>query len=345
MSTEAIGAHILLMCVAWQQDIPCSIPNDPQKIQKWTRLSVKKWKKLEKEILAAWRLEADRYYQDGLLKEHEKQEKTSAKRKQAAETRWEKDKQMECKSNANALQMECTHAHASSSSSSLKEKELTNAREDNPSENYQNRFTPKGQDRRKQALDILHHLNEKADRKLPDSYTGVDLIIARLQGVYSPDDLKRIIDTKIHDPYFQKRRNLYTPETLFSDRNIQKYLTESPEDFNGKPGAVKSKQPPSEPAPDIDAYRKHLEDTLPDEQKYFRRIVIDPLKDNVNYRSWRSFINPLLVAEKRDGTLVLYHSDASWINEHYKGAIEAALATGGAKTKRIEITGHVPEEV
>jgi uncharacterized protein YdaU (DUF1376 family) len=116
MSTEAIGAHILLMCVAWQQDPPCSLPNDTEKIRKWTRLGIKSWRKRENEILSAWRLEGDRWYQDGLLKEKKKQEELSIKREQAANKRWNTI-------DANALQVQSTSnalQSSSSTSSSIK---------------------------------------------------------------------------------------------------------------------------------------------------------------------------------------------------------------------------------
>ena len=109
MCAESVGAHILLMSIAWQQNPPCSLPNDIVLMQKWSRLSVKKWKKLESEILKAWRLKDKRWYQDGLLKEYIRLEKISKLRKKAAEKRWDDDiMQVECKSNANGMQEDTT---------------------------------------------------------------------------------------------------------------------------------------------------------------------------------------------------------------------------------------------
>jgi len=120
MSTESIGAHILLMCIAWQQDPPCSLPDDVEKIRKWTKLGIKSWNKRGKEILSAWRLEDGRWYQDGLLKEHKKQIELRTKRESAANKRWNTP-------DANALQVQSTSnaLHSSSSSStSLKNKHI-----------------------------------------------------------------------------------------------------------------------------------------------------------------------------------------------------------------------------
>lgn len=118
MSTEAIGAHILLMCVAWQQDPPCSLPDDMEMIRKWTKLGIKSWNKRGKEILRAWRLDNNRWYQDGLLKEHQKQVELRTKREQAANKRWQAP-------DANALQVQSTsNALLSSSSTSSSFKTL-----------------------------------------------------------------------------------------------------------------------------------------------------------------------------------------------------------------------------
>jgi len=102
-----------------------------------------------------------------------------------------------------------------------------------PAKKYRDRFTDEGKRLHEEALEVLHYLNEQADRHLPDNYNGLSVILDRLHDGYSAESLKKIIDTKLCDPHFQKRRNLYTPETLFKAENIQRYLCETPEDFTG----------------------------------------------------------------------------------------------------------------
>jgi len=118
-----------------------------------------------------------------------------------------------------------------------------------PAKKYRDRFTDEGKRLHEEALNVLHYLNEQADRHLPDNYNGLSVIVDRLHDGYSVESLKQIIDTKLHDPHFQKRRNLYTPETLFKAENIQRYLCETPEDFAG--GKPKDKPKP-QPEPDFD---------------------------------------------------------------------------------------------
>lgn len=118
-----------------------------------------------------------------------------------------------------------------------------------PARAYRDRYTDEGKRLHEESLDVLHYLNDQAERHLPDNYNGLSVIVDRLHDGYSAESLKQIIDTKLHDPHFQKRRNLYTPETLFKAENIQRYLCETPEDFTG--GKPKEKPKP-QPEPDFD---------------------------------------------------------------------------------------------
>ncbi len=100
-------------------------------------------------------------------------------------------------------------------------------------ENY---YSPEFQEYKKQSIEILNYLNQTCKRKLPELSETLSPIQRRLQEGFSPDDLKRVIDTKHHDPHFQKNRNLYSPDTLFGEK-FAKYLSESPDDYEqtGKP--------------------------------------------------------------------------------------------------------------
>jgi uncharacterized protein YdaU (DUF1376 family) len=90
MDWAARGMHVHLMCIAWQQDPPCTLPDDDSIIRKWCG-NPKQWSKLRLQILRSWKSMGGRWVQEGLLREFEKQQKYSDSRRQAAEARWKKD--------------------------------------------------------------------------------------------------------------------------------------------------------------------------------------------------------------------------------------------------------------
>jgi uncharacterized protein YdaU (DUF1376 family) len=74
MDWDARAVHFHLLCIAWQEAVPCSIPANDEIIQRF--LGEKKtWKRVKTQVLSAWRLEGDRYFQDGLLRVLATQEK------------------------------------------------------------------------------------------------------------------------------------------------------------------------------------------------------------------------------------------------------------------------------
>lgn len=73
MRTEEVGAYILLLCKAWREDPPCSIPNDDRLLAKWSRLTDQAWLEARPAVLACWDLRRDgRLYQKRLRLEYEK---------------------------------------------------------------------------------------------------------------------------------------------------------------------------------------------------------------------------------------------------------------------------------
>jgi uncharacterized protein YdaU (DUF1376 family) len=90
MDWAARGMHVHLMCIAWQQDPPCTLPDDDSVIRKWCG-NPKQWSKLRLQILRSWKRVGGRWVQEGLLREFEKQQNYSDSRRQAAEARWKKD--------------------------------------------------------------------------------------------------------------------------------------------------------------------------------------------------------------------------------------------------------------
>jgi uncharacterized protein YdaU (DUF1376 family) len=74
MDWDARGMHFHLLCIAWQQPIACSVPADERIIRRWLG-SPKDWPRLKAQIFSAWRLENDRWFQDGLLREFNAQKR------------------------------------------------------------------------------------------------------------------------------------------------------------------------------------------------------------------------------------------------------------------------------
>lgn len=73
MTTEAVGAYILLLCKAWHQDPPCSLPDDDRTLARWSRLSDDDWSSVKLTVRACWERRADgRLYQPRLDREWRK---------------------------------------------------------------------------------------------------------------------------------------------------------------------------------------------------------------------------------------------------------------------------------
>jgi uncharacterized protein YdaU (DUF1376 family) len=89
MDWDARGMHVHLLCIAWQQDPPCTLPNDDTTLRKWCG-HPQRWKKVRPQVLRAWKLVDGRFVQEGLLREWEKQRQYSESRRVAAEARWGK---------------------------------------------------------------------------------------------------------------------------------------------------------------------------------------------------------------------------------------------------------------
>lgn len=81
------------------------------------------------------------------------------------------------------------------------------------------------------ASDVLSYLNLKTRKR----YKNTKEILKRLCEGNSVDDLKSIIDTKLHDPHFIDNPQYLNPITLFRKCHIDNYLNQRPEDFKSKP--------------------------------------------------------------------------------------------------------------
>lgn len=100
-------------------------------------------------------------------------------------------------------------------------------------------------DFKKESQKVLDYLNEKFHRKFSDS----SQIITRLKQGGTVEQCKQIIDTKSHDPHFQKNPHLFCPATLFRKSHWDTYLNQKPSDFkrDGPEPVIVPYKPPELP--------------------------------------------------------------------------------------------------
>lgn len=101
MSTEGVGAYILLLCKAWHQDPPASLPNTDRVLARYSRLTPDQWQEVKPEVTAAFSLGKDnRWHQKRLRKEYAAFAEKSEKNKRAANKRWENERNATAYANA-----------------------------------------------------------------------------------------------------------------------------------------------------------------------------------------------------------------------------------------------------
>ncbi|QDP54693.1 MAG: hypothetical protein Tp1124DCM412911_29 [Prokaryotic dsDNA virus sp.] len=99
MSTEEVGAYILLLCRAWQQDRPGSLPNNDEYLATWTRLAPLRWNQIKDKVMMPFWLNESypggEWVQDRMVRDHANVSETLAQRSEAgkrgAEARWKKE--------------------------------------------------------------------------------------------------------------------------------------------------------------------------------------------------------------------------------------------------------------
>jgi len=141
MTTKAVGAYILLLCKAWREEPPGSIPNTDAVLARWARLTPEEWAECREMVLAAFSLGNDgRWHQQRMRREYEKSQSFKKQRAasaiKAAQARWHKPS-IENEIDASRIRhasvthpSRIRHAESSSSSSpsSAKEEEKNSAR-------------------------------------------------------------------------------------------------------------------------------------------------------------------------------------------------------------------------
>lgn len=90
MDLCAQGAHLRLMCFAWQQSPPCTLPNDLGILSKWCGLSADAFAPVWAQVRLAWNFRNDRWLSTGLHREYKKQKEYSKRQSTNAENGWRK---------------------------------------------------------------------------------------------------------------------------------------------------------------------------------------------------------------------------------------------------------------
>lgn len=128
MTTEEVGAYILLLCKAWREDPVGSLPADDRVLARWARLTPDRWSECKLSVLSTFDLRTDgRLYQKRMEREFRKMKETKKKREraatQAANARWGDAKRMRNASKSHSKRnADLCLSSSTSSSPSISEK-------------------------------------------------------------------------------------------------------------------------------------------------------------------------------------------------------------------------------
>lgn len=94
MSTEEVGAYILLLCKAWFEDPTGSLPNDHRTLARWARVPESRWKRIHDKVLKPFTLRDDgrlhqKRMQEVAAEQDEYHQRIQERAKKGAEARWE----------------------------------------------------------------------------------------------------------------------------------------------------------------------------------------------------------------------------------------------------------------
>jgi len=137
---------------------------------------------------------------------------------------------------------------------------------------------------------------------------------------YGLDACKRAVDGFCNSPnnWYVRTVPHRAPELIFrSDKAMETFLAMAPEPASGNPGGqsdINRRERFAEMRARIEAENADLT------SRFHRRIT--GLKDRINVTSRAAFIEPLLVVGMDGGTVVLFHEQASWVQDHYGLMIE-----------------------
>ena len=102
LTLEQHGLFLMLMMEAWNSP-DCSLPDNEKDLAKIAGITPARFRKISPEVLEKWTRDGGRIYQKRLLKEWRYVREKSAKRKAAANSRWQQQDASKC--NANAMHL------------------------------------------------------------------------------------------------------------------------------------------------------------------------------------------------------------------------------------------------
>lgn len=165
MTTLEVGAYMLLLCKAWHETPPCSVPDDDFVLARWARLTEAEWSQARTRVRACWQLRDGRLYQPRLEAEYRNIAGRANKNGKAAKTRWDRMRS-QCNRNANAFQSQCHSDSDSESDSNIVVSQETATDDDDVrlrllTERPEGRKRPMS---RQDAQKLLERLNPSEDR-------------------------------------------------------------------------------------------------------------------------------------------------------------------------------------
>jgi len=87
-SAEAVKATIALLCAAWRQQPPASVPNDERALAALSQAGTR-WDAIKNEVLASWQLHSDnRLYHPALVEQARECLALKRSKAKAARARW-----------------------------------------------------------------------------------------------------------------------------------------------------------------------------------------------------------------------------------------------------------------
>ena len=209
MTPEEEGAYIRLLAYHWNSD-PMGLPSDDEELSVLSRLGEKWVRGPSNKVRQCFFEKNGRLFNKRLLTEKQKQDKYQEHQRESGRIgslkRWHGEPIARPDRVAIDSPM-AKHSSSSSSSSSFKKEYI---------------------------LSVLSYLNEKTKSK----FRNEKHIRARIEDGASVDDCKKVIDTKLKDPYFIEHPKYLNPVTLFRKDNFDNYLNE----LNKIPGDSRWKQ-------------------------------------------------------------------------------------------------------
>lgn len=186
----------------------------------------------------------------------------------------------------------------------------------------------------KECEELHRYLVEKLGRAWQIK-TWRDKYRARLRK-YGLATCKRAVDGFCTPPdnWYMRTVGHRAPELIFrSDKALEIFLANAPEESSQESG-IRNQEEEVKAA----KYRQMLDVKNAElTRRFHAKIVENGLADRICEQSWLTWIEPLRVVGYENGTVVLYHETARWVQEHYAGMIAEAIG------KPVRVVNEVAE--